>query len=74
MTPIIQYIMNTPLKSQFELAMEQFAEEGNVIIYSDKDSLSIIEDVNKGLEDFQYLQKNNVIASELELSGIVLNA
>ena len=66
--------MNTPLKSQFELAMDQFAEEGSVIIYTDMDSLSIIEDVNTGMEDFHYLQKNNEIASELELSGIVLNA
>ncbi len=71
---LTQNIMNMPLKSQYELIMEEFEKEGKVVTYSEQDSLSIIEDINNGLEDFLHKQKISEKASELELSAIILNA
>jgi hypothetical protein len=66
--------MNMQLKSQYELVMEQFEQEGKVFTYTEQDSLAIVEDINNGMEDFLHKQKISEKASELELSGIILNA
>ena len=62
------------LKSQYELIMEEFEQEGKVVVYNEKESLAIIEDLNNGMDEFLYQQKINEKASELELSSIILNA
>lgn len=66
--------MITSLKSQYDLVMQEFEDQGNVVTYNDQENFAIISGLSNGLEDFLYAQKLNEKASELELSGIILNA
>ena len=62
------------IKSQYELIMERYANEKRVTTYSEADNLSMMECLNKGMEDFLHTQKKSYKLSELEMSGIILNA
>ena len=66
--------MTTPLKSEYELVMEQFQQAGQVVTFNEEQSLNIIENLNSGMNDFLYEQKINEKESELELSDLILNS
>jgi hypothetical protein len=65
--------MNTPIKSDNELLMEQYEKEGKVKTFTAEESLAIISELNKGMEDIIYKLKLNEKASAQELKKIVLN-
>lgn len=71
---VTQNTMKASLKSQYDLVMEEFEREGKVVTYGEEENSAIIKALNNGMEDFLYTQKLNEKASELELSGIILNA
>lgn len=66
--------MKKVIKSEYERLMEKFQREGKVKIFSEEETHEIISELNKGLNDFLNKKKHNEKASELELSGIVLNS
>jgi hypothetical protein len=66
--------MNTHIKSEYDLLMEQYEKEGKVKTFTAEESLAIISELNKGKEDLIYKLKLNEIASAQELKEIVLNA
>lgn len=66
--------MNTPIKSEYELLMDQYEKEGKVKTFTAEESLAIIRELNKGKEDLIYKLKLNEKAAAQELKEIVLNA
>lgn len=65
--------MNTPIKSEYELLMDQYEKEGKVKTFTAEESLAIIRELNKGKEDLIYKLKLNEKAAAQELKEIVLN-
>lgn len=66
--------MSTPIKTKYELIMDQLRKDGKVKTYTGEEDLAIIAELNKGMDEFLYMQKLNETASVQESMHIVLNA
>jgi hypothetical protein len=52
--------------------LKQIALKGKRVYYSNSQSLSIVEELNRGLEDFLLNQRKNDIEAEMELEKIII--
>lgn len=61
-------------KSGYEKMLESIIASAKLKPLSDEENLQIFKDLNKGIEEFHFLQKIVEKETAEELTGIVLNA
>ena len=61
-------------KSKYEQMLEAILSKSQPVIFTPEQNEKIIQDLNKGMDDFLHEQRVLGKESEMELAGIVLNA
>jgi hypothetical protein len=61
-------------KSKYESMLEEIIANSNQFYLTDEQNLQVLKDLSVGMEDFLYKEKKIEAASEMELTGLVLNA
>lgn len=61
-------------KSKYELMLEGIIAQSKEFYLTDEENLKVLKDLSVGMEDFLYKEKKIEAASEMELTGLVLNA
>ncbi|MDT3404267.1 hypothetical protein [Mucilaginibacter terrae] len=61
-------------KSKYELMLESILSKSKPVVFTPEQNDKIIQDLNKGMDDFLHEQRVIEKESEMELAGIVLNA
>ena len=61
-------------KSSYELMLEGIIAESKEFYLTAEENLNVLKDLSEGMEDFLYKEKKIETASEMELTGLILNA